>query len=215
MKIKNKLITVMIFLFMGTLLFSNQRLLNAVKRNKLGQVKKLIEGNKVNINYQDKDGNSALHEAVLNNSLDIVKYLIGSGADIELKNKKGYTALFYAVRYNAKDIFYYLVNEAKADIYAEDNDGENLIHMAASTYLNYVNLDILQFLFDNGVDINKKTIKDGFTPLHLVAINYGKMKDNNLLAKTINMVAEKLIELGADQNIKDNNNKIWNQYLNK
>lgn len=47
----------------------------------------------VDINSQDKNGNTALHWTLKNNDIDIAVLLINNGANYELKNKKGKTPI--------------------------------------------------------------------------------------------------------------------------
>jgi ankyrin repeat protein len=57
------------------------------------------------VNDQDDEGSSALHEAVQikNNALPIIKQLLKNGADIDLQNKKGMTPLCIAC-HEVKDV---------------------------------------------------------------------------------------------------------------
>jgi uncharacterized protein len=50
-------------------------------------------GIKINLNYQDKDGMSALHYACTLGQLDLAKMLINMGANINITNKKNRTPL--------------------------------------------------------------------------------------------------------------------------
>jgi ankyrin repeat protein len=68
----------------------NQRLLKAVKNNKIVELLKCG----ANINVQDNYGITALCLACLHNSKDAIKLLIENGADINLQDNYGSTPLY-------------------------------------------------------------------------------------------------------------------------
>ena len=47
---------------------------------------------KINLDYQDEDGYTALHYAVECGYKELIKFLIDSGANLSLKTNKGHTA---------------------------------------------------------------------------------------------------------------------------
>jgi len=76
-----------------------------IANKNLALVQELVEENKFNINFSDKEGNTLLHWAVLNNSASITSYLISKGASI-LPNKKGATPAHLAVGLQQQDASY-------------------------------------------------------------------------------------------------------------
>ena len=58
----------------------------------------------MDVNRQDRDGNTGLVLASYNGRTDIVKILLAAGADINLRNKYGKTALYYAAQERYIDI---------------------------------------------------------------------------------------------------------------
>jgi ankyrin repeat protein len=72
------------------------RLLFASKYGELDDIKELIV-KKVDVNYKDSAGTTALMKACLNGHSDIVNYLILKGADIKMKDNNGYTAMVIAI----------------------------------------------------------------------------------------------------------------------
>lgn len=94
-------------------------------------VKALVE-NYSNLNYQiPLNGNTALHFAVLNRNLEIVKILINSKANFEIKNKENKTPYNLALEHSLIDIYKYLEqevikqNELKEKIAQEKVRNEN------------------------------------------------------------------------------------------
>ena len=60
----------------------------AAKNGKLSRVEKLLAKGTIDINASDEDdGRTALHWAVRNNHLDVVRLLLDSGASINLADK--------------------------------------------------------------------------------------------------------------------------------
>lgn len=72
---------------------------------------------KVNINYQDKNGNTSIIYACINNYFDKLNYLLGKDADISLTNIFDNNALMYCFSKNyadcANSIFNYLKDKNK------------------------------------------------------------------------------------------------------
>jgi len=72
---------------------TEKKLFKAAEKGDLKKVKMYIEKKKVNINAQEKDGDTALHEAAEEGHVEVVRYLLRKDADKTIKNKKGKTAL--------------------------------------------------------------------------------------------------------------------------
>ncbi|XP_013402484.1 ankyrin-2 [Lingula anatina] len=87
----------------------------------------------IDVNYQNKYGNTALCETSRNGHVDVVKCLINKHkADPSIQNKNGNTALHIAVLNNAGlDVVECLLDEGGADPTILNNDGEDPAHCAA------------------------------------------------------------------------------------
>ena len=68
---------------------------NVGYNSNMANVRALVE-NGIDLDWQDKAGQTALINAAIWNHKDIVKYLIEKGADIKIKDKNGRTALDHA-----------------------------------------------------------------------------------------------------------------------
>ena len=112
---------------------------------------------------KDNVGETALHAAARDNSLEVATLLIDSGADIEAKNEAGETPLHYAAWQNSLEVAQLLIDSG-ADINAKDNDGNTALHWAALRN----HFDFATLLINRGADINAKT-DDGKTALHRAA----------------------------------------------
>ena len=56
----------------------------------------LLMGNGANVNSRNAAGNTALHDAVVDGNLELVKILVAGHADPEAKNNNGYSPIDYA-----------------------------------------------------------------------------------------------------------------------
>ncbi len=76
----------------------------AALENNLNLVKYLVENLKMDVNYTDRTGSTAIMYAAWKGNLDIVKYLLEHGASSDVKNMKGGYAIAYARHAKHKDI---------------------------------------------------------------------------------------------------------------
>lgn len=134
----------------------------------------LIISNKMDINSQDKNGNTALHFVSNFGNLDLAKIFIKKGANINIKDNEGKTPLFLAVTIspslygegkkmlkNKIDVATFLL-ENKADPNIKDNDGGTTLHWATISN----KPELVKLLLKYGAK-NNVSDKDGVTPLSL------------------------------------------------
>lgn len=91
-------------------------------------VKKIID-KKVDLNFKNNQGITAIHRAINYNHTDVVKLLIDSGADIEITDNEGKTPLMTAAAFLATGSFELLV-KAGAEIDKVDNYGLNALYFS-------------------------------------------------------------------------------------
>jgi ankyrin repeat protein len=129
----------------------------------------------VNVDAQDKDGNTALHLAIKENHKNIVEELVNNGGvDISLKNNENKTPLQVAVEYSRENIANLLL-EMKEDCFIDCDDISNLINIANNNeivdllkkYESNISTDIPQIL--------KKFIKESVENKNTE--NYIKVKE--------------------------------------
>ena len=77
----------------------NKALLNAVKRGKTEEVKRLVRTG-ADVNAADEDGFSALYSAALGGKTEVMKYLIAAGAKTNKEALDGMTELHIASALN-------------------------------------------------------------------------------------------------------------------
>ncbi len=168
----------------------------------------------VDINIQDHKGKTALIEACLYGSLDVVKMLVANGANVNMQDNEGYTALSSAFDNTSileegftkehQEIIRLLL-ENGADVNLNPTGEMSILSIACA--LGEPN--IVQLLIDNGADVN--AIDDrGITPLfgsvvpiHLM-IEFQKMPSD--IEKKKKIIIGLLVENGADINTLSKNN---------
>ncbi|XP_056152805.1 caskin-2-like [Lampris incognitus] len=170
----------------GDLLLAH-KLLSKVKCNKtklLGSTKRL------NINYQDSDGFSALHHAALTGTTELLSLLLESQATVDIKDINGMRPLHYAAWQGKADSVLLLLR-AGASVNTRSHDGQIPLHLSAQ----YGHYDVSEMLLQhqsNPCLMNK--VKK--TPLDL-ACEFGRLKVAQLLLSS-NMVATLLEGEGRD-----------------
>lgn len=94
----------------------------ALKRKNSDIAELILTSPILDISYQDKDGNSYLHLAVINRLENIVRILINKGININMQNNDGNTALHFA--YSTCDIKYIsIIIENNGDLNIKNNEG--------------------------------------------------------------------------------------------
>uniref|UniRef100_A0A8C7ZAX7 Caskin-2 n=1 Tax=Oryzias sinensis TaxID=183150 RepID=A0A8C7ZAX7_9TELE len=160
----------------GDLLLAH-KLLSKVKCNKtklLGSTKKL------NVNYQDSDGFSALHHAALTGPTELLSLLLEAQATVDIKDVNGMRPLHYAA-WQGKSDSVLLLLRAGASVNSLSCDGQIPLHLSAQ-YGHYEVSEMLLQHQSNPCLMNKAKK----TPLDL-ACEFGRLKVAQLLLSS-NMV---------------------------
>ncbi|KAI1896669.1 hypothetical protein AGOR_G00097140 [Albula goreensis] len=160
-------------------LLSAQKLLAKVKANRsklLGSTKRL------NVNYQDSDGFSALHHAALTGTTDLIALLLEAQATVDIKDSNGMRPLHYAAWQGKADSVLMLLR-AGAAVNGASQDGQIPLHLAAQ-YGHYEVSEMLLQHQSNPCLINKAKK----TPLDL-ACEFGRLKVAQLLLSSNMIVA--------------------------
>uniref|UniRef100_A0A8C9QYU0 CASK interacting protein 2 n=1 Tax=Scleropages formosus TaxID=113540 RepID=A0A8C9QYU0_SCLFO len=170
-----------------------QELLQAVKNGDLPSAQKLVakvktsrskllgSTKRVNVNYQDSDGFSALHHAALTGTTDLLSLLLEAQATVDIKDSNGMRPLHYAAWQGKADSVLMLLR-AGASVNGASQDGQTPLHLAAQ-YGHYEVSEMLLQHQSNPCLVNKAKK----TPLDL-ACEFGRLKVAQLLLNS-NMVA--------------------------
>lgn len=189
----------------------NTPLILAAARSNAASLNFWLEKNK--INAVNKDGQSALSQAVANNTADVVKLLIDKGAKTDVKDKYG------------NDLYYTLISSYRKGKGSIQRAGEIMDLLKASglnipkdgkllhTALNKEDKELLVKLIESGEDINAKD-KDGYTVLHYAGM---KSKDLDLLKFLVSKGANPKVKTELDESVLDliaENEVLGKQKLN-
>jgi len=161
---------------------------------KLGSSSKvlaLLDDDGININTKDKDGNTALMIAVLNNNQPLFDVLLARGIDITCQNNSGKTALSIACENSRFEIIKLLFNHKQCNetlVSLQNANGKSPLHILCEQG----NFELIKALLCHDfVDIDAQN-SDGMTPLHVLI----ERNDADLV--------EVLIKHGCNVNIMDN-----------
>ncbi|XP_053571098.1 transient receptor potential cation channel subfamily A member 1 [Bombina bombina] len=145
------------------------------------------------INFTDNEKSSALHVAVQNGGLDIVKACISYGAKVDLKQTDNATALHFASTQGATEIVKFMVSSYTGDkkiVDLPDGNNETPLHKSAL----FDHDDLAEYLISEGANIDSVD-NESRTPL-LLATSCSAWKIVNLL-----------IEKGANVTLTDNHGR--------
>uniref|UniRef100_A0A674N6Z9 Euchromatic histone-lysine N-methyltransferase 2 n=1 Tax=Takifugu rubripes TaxID=31033 RepID=A0A674N6Z9_TAKRU len=102
-----------------------------------------------NVDAQDKDLRTPLVEAIINNHIEVARYLIQSGACV-YHEEDGYTGLHHAAKLGNLEIVNMLLETGQVDVNAQDSGGWTPIIWAAE----HKHLDVIKVLLNRGADVN-------------------------------------------------------------
>ena len=139
---------------------NQQTFLLYCKMGSLALVKNFIDDRIVDVNFVDKDGNSPLHLAAINNKKEVFKELIKAEAKTDIKNNQGELAIDIALlkccEENNKELVLDLIGIG-ADVNFKDSNGDTPFHYAAQK---------------GAIKVFKELFKAG--ELHISKNNYGE-----------------------------------------
>ncbi|XP_023805125.1 caskin-2 isoform X4 [Oryzias latipes] len=150
--------------------------------NKFKETKSELLGStkKLNVNYQDSDGFSALHHAALTGPTELLSLLLEAQATVDIKDVNGMRPLHYAA-WQGKSDSVLLLLRAGASVNSLSCDGQIPLHLSAQ-YGHYEVSEMLLQHQSNPCLMNKAKK----TPLDL-ACEFGRLKVAQLLLSS-NMV---------------------------
>ena len=124
------------------------------KKGYLNIINFLLQTHKIDINFQNSKGWTALAIAVRENNGEIIDYLIGNGADINLVPDKytTFNLLHIATEYQCFDAVKYFVENKYFDI--NSVEGDNWTPLNIASYSD--NLQIFEYLYEHGANIYHK-----------------------------------------------------------
>ena len=95
----------------------------ALKRNNNPIIDLILTSPLLDLNYQDKKGNTYLHISVIQQNIKVIKKLLDKGISINTKNNDGNTALHFAYYINNLDIIKILKEHKDINLNKRNNQG--------------------------------------------------------------------------------------------
>ncbi|BAK94788.1 ankyrin repeat domain-containing protein [Tetragenococcus halophilus] len=175
-------------------------LIQAVKKNDLGQVKAIVE-TEYKLDEQNNQGETPLLIATHNNQVEIAEVLILAGADINLQDHIQDSAYLYAAAQGKMEILSLMLEFSHPDQEIYNRFGGNsLIPAAEKGHLENIKL----LLQDGAVDINHQN-NSGYTALiEAVALRDG--------SKVYQEIVAELLKYDADKSLRDNSGRTAEDY---
>ena len=174
----------------------------AIQKENYEMVNEIIET--FDVNYVNSDGETPLHLAVAKKQNEIVCLLLHNNADVNIQNNQGDTALHVAVQSNLL-IFILLVDKCRNSL--QNHDGDTPFHLAAR----YGKTELVDLMikenkpsndpYSSNHDVSKTSrFKNIVNNQHYTALHYACAENNY-------KIVEKLLEIGVDSEIKNNEGK--------
>ncbi|KAL5018515.1 hypothetical protein ScPMuIL_004237, partial [Solemya velum] len=162
---------------------------------KCGKNKLIGSNKKININFQDEDGMSAMHQAALMCSTRFMAALLEYGADASLRDHKGMVPLHYAA-WQGKSEPVDILLRAGSPVDEQARNGDTPLHLACQHgHFDVVNLLLLHHSSPTVANVEHKT------PLDL-ACEFGRYRVVDLLLRT-NLC--QLLLVDSPHDMTDNN----------
>ncbi|KAI9351001.1 ankyrin repeat-containing domain protein, partial [Pilaira anomala] len=162
------------------------------------------------------DSELALHAACSRGLYDAVELLLENGSIVNFKDSLGHTPLTNAIIANCYQTVELLITDGAADVSVIDEQGNSLLHLAASNGFT----DVIPLLIEKGVAVDNHNSR-GISPLAIaISLGYidtakalidgganvnGKTRFATVLHHAITWnrleIVKKLVELGCDVNV--------------
>ncbi|XP_015160345.1 uncharacterized protein [Solanum tuberosum] len=132
------------------------------------------------LKIQNKDGNTALHEAARFGRLEIVKVMVSLDSEILFeRNSKGETPIYVAAAHGEKEVFTFLADNNLCDEFTMTrNDGSNVLHAAVAHECYYFAIQLLKMY----PELARKQDKKGWSALNVLATKHLSFKSGSIYA---------------------------------
>ncbi len=155
------------------------------------------------IDAVDEFGDTALHRAADNGSVQRIHRLVRQGADLEARSEDGATPLIGAIRNDHPEAVARLL-EAGALVDARDRYGNTVLHYSAGAR----NPELTARLIDLGADNHARNTHEG-TPLHAVVASPTHIEPEQSSIETVDV----LLRAGSNINSQDKDGNTALHYL--
>ena len=155
--------------YRNTIVINSNNIFNILKKEATNSYKnkEFILNNNFDLNLpNEKDGNTLLMFAIINNHTKIAELLIKKGCKLDLQDKYGVTALMYSIHYAKTDIAELLIKKGcKLDLQDIKDDTALMLSIRNNQ------IDIAKLLIKRGCNLNLQNKRDRYTALMLAIIN--------------------------------------------
>lgn len=195
------------------------------------KVTKIYKENNLNLNWQNKQGESYLHLCVQKKLVQSMKWLIKNGINIELETENKETALFYAVTNNhlesLKLLLEHNANFEHKNIYKRTvlqeavlKNNKKIIEILLNKTQNIENIDFAGHnLIFNALSTGDKDLILNIAKNKNVNLNHADLEKNTILHHELVLkdddLAIKLMKLGVNPTISDKEGKNFLFYIVK
>ncbi|XP_069753251.1 protein phosphatase 1 regulatory subunit 12A-like isoform X2 [Narcine bancroftii] len=176
------------------------------------EVEKLLQKG-ADINYTNVDGLTALHQACIDENLNMVTFLLDHGANVNQPDNEGWTALHAAASCGFMEITQYLIKQ-RANVAAVNSEGELPIDIAQGEPMEKMLKEVIK---KQGIDVEvaRKEEEQRMIQDARQWLNRGRLEDvrhpktgasalHVAAAKGYLEVMKLLIQAGFDVNSRDN-----------
>ena len=126
----------------------------------------LLKSNSISIDETQREGQTALHLATLNDKKDAIIWLLNNKANLNIKDQLGKTAFLIAAEKNLNFIAKLLLEGSDINT-QEKTRGWSALHFACDNK----NVALVKLIMSKKIDIDAVSTDDHSTPLHLAVIN--------------------------------------------
>lgn len=114
----------------------NNALFTAFENKEIEILEDLINLPNVDINTQNKDGNTLLHRSCMEGYSELTHLLVTTrNPNLNIRNNKGNTALHEAYRHQRTDTTFFLLQQPEIDINATNNEGMSILHEVCEDHI--------------------------------------------------------------------------------
>ena len=191
----------------------------AIKRRNTDVAEFILTSPVLDYSYQDQNGNSYLHLAVINQLENIIRILIQKGINVNLQNNDGNTALHFA--YSTGDIkFITMIIESKIDFSIKNKNGLIAEEISPDSFPAILDISTSSSKMNN---VNVTQNKNNTVTININVDNNNnnnnndendKNKDNNGVIINERGQINKSIKINWENNDINNNNANSNNNIN-
>ena len=176
----------------------------AIKRKNIENAELILTSPSLDYSFQDKEGNSYLHLAVINRLENIAKILIEKGINLNLQNNEGNTALHFAYSTGEVNLIK-LIIENKADFTIKNNKRLIGEEIKPGTFHEILDISFNNYLNKNVINETNKSNNKTNSKEKIFNLEKESLNDNRTSTETI--INEKC-QINKSININWENNDI-------